>query len=235
MADAADLKSAAPKGACRFESGPGHHAASVRVNRRTKRTFDVIICGRGAEDLCRPRPTSSPGGAIDHRDPRASTGCTAHPPLRRRTDVPAECARLRGRKDRPAGPADGSRCEDVARPDQEFLRAGDHGHRGARAVGRHRLDLLHGRAGGRGALARGRLLRCAGRCPEHAGEQRDPEVGHRGPEGQVPHHAGGRYGRCLRSVRGGFWIGCVRARLPRRRQRRPLRPERTEAVDHERG
>src|SRR5438132_8319995 len=25
MADAADLKSAAPKGACRFESGPGHH------------------------------------------------------------------------------------------------------------------------------------------------------------------------------------------------------------------
>src|SRR5229473_1948275 len=40
MADAADLKSAAAKAACRFESGPGHHALSF-APAMTTATIDV--------------------------------------------------------------------------------------------------------------------------------------------------------------------------------------------------
>ena len=39
----------------------------------------------------------------------------------------------------------------------------------------------------------------------------------------------------LRAVRGGLGLGRLRARLPRRRQGRPLRADRPQALDHERG
>src|SRR5207247_7484232 len=51
LVDAADLKSAVPKGACRFESGPGHHGIDGESQPKKIETccrFPVAGCQRAA-------------------------------------------------------------------------------------------------------------------------------------------------------------------------------------------
>jgi hypothetical protein len=62
---AADLKSAVPRGPCRFESGPGHQPAKARAQPRTSssRVAPVLPCAGSIAGLPRNRPAPV-------RDPR---------------------------------------------------------------------------------------------------------------------------------------------------------------------
>ena len=102
------------------------------------------------------------------------------------------------------------------------------------AFGGGRRQLLPLRAGRRGAVPGRPVDRRPGRRPEHARRQRAAPLGHRRREAALPAGAGGQDGRRLRAVGGRVGQRRLRHDDAGGRARRRLRPQRAQALDHQR-
>ena len=218
------------------DAGPGSHGGSRRhVQTRTIPAGQTVVKSRYLPCSTLGDTMGSQQGAPDDRDPRTLPKPSLDRSLRRGAAVQGAGAGLRRGEGAAPRPRDGRGGHDVARPHPGLLRSRDHGRRDPREIRGRRRHLLHVRPRHRGAgPGRRQPGRARGRA-EHPRQQRHPALWQRGDEGEVLPEARHEMGGGLRALRGGLGQRRLRPRVQGRRQGRPLRAHRTQALDHERG